>query len=495
MVPSKLRVLSLMTLLFLSPADVRAESDELADKVGAFAATIAASEASAKPDAKGKKAPPTKAGRESDIKQRQETVGRALMQLRLLESAIRRNDLDTTQRITGSLSSHDALPQTPGNWNDFLAEVTAGIEERVKKSDEQWYAEVRELAKATHETCLAANHSADLDAILMRTAVIQMKRMPRQNVLMQRGMTMINGIVSSLQNWARYLDQRDAGNRNAANEILRNFSRSGSEFPVISADEIRSKLLPAEVETTFKNQIDEILISLKTLEDLPAVIERWKAFQAAPQASKGDLNQVAAMNAKFDLLLRASNELKAGNGADALALASDPSLLSGHPDMFPYLKPLINQIVEGVLAAKISVLIGPQPAFAANPGKATNDALTALKQKGDYQSLLELLKLQQGRPSRDTNIAIAPVEHFLAARRFESSGDVMMAVSEYRSVVAAPAGPWLPQTEATEALQRLQKDNPDAFKDNNSVLLQELRTLREQLNQLRETRYPGGRNW
>ena len=201
---------------------------------------------------------------------------------------------------------------------------------------------------------------------------------------------------------------------------------------------------------------------------------------------------MVAMNPKLDLLLKASSELKAGNNSEALALANDPALTTGSSDMIPYLKPLINQVVERVLAAKIEALIGPQPAFAENPGKAINEALAALKQKGDYQGLVELLRLQQGRNPGST---ISAIEHFLAAKRFESCGDIMMAVCEYRPVVAAPADPLLPQTEAVEALQRLGKENSDALKDSNGVMLQELRTLREQLNLMRGTRYPGGRNY
>ena len=258
----KHRVLSLVAFVLLSQVDVRAEADPLADKVGAFATSIDVSAASAKPDASEEKDPTAKTQREYEIKQRQEVVGRLLRPLKLLESAIRRNDFETTQQITASLQSFDTLPEMPGNWSDFLLEITTGIEERGKQAEEKWYAGIRELAKSAHDSCLAANHSADLDAILMRTAVVQMKQVRSQNVLMQRGQTMVSGIVSSLQNWARYLDQRDAGNRNAANEILRNFNRSGSEFPVLSADEIRSKLLPDEVESTLKNQMDEIFIKL-----------------------------------------------------------------------------------------------------------------------------------------------------------------------------------------------------------------------------------------
>lgn len=118
-----------------------------------------------------------------------------------------------------------------------------------------------------------------------------------------------------------------------------------------------------------------------------------------------------------------------------------------------------------------------------------------MKQKGDYQGILELLKLQQSSYSRDAINAISTIEHFLAAQRFETSGDIVMAVSQYRYVVGATLGPFLPQAEAAEALKRLQKDKPDLFKDVDGALQQENRVLREQLNQLRGSRYPSGRNY
>ncbi len=485
----------IMTLFGFSQLHLRAENDVLADKVGAFAASLEASLAPSKPDTNTNANPPTRPHPETDSDQMNRSAGRILTQLRLLESAIRRNDFPKIQQISGSLGSYDMIPQLQSSWNSLSVEVTAAIEERIRRFDEQWYAEVRELAKDAHQTCLAANHSGDLDAILMRTAVIQMKQSQKDNVLTQRGRSMINGIAVSLRNWAAFLDQRDAGNRDSANEILHNFGRNGTEFPLLSVDEIRAKMLPAEIESTFKGRIDEILTGLKRLDDLPAVIDRWKSFQAAPQTAKGDMSQVVAMTAKLEILLKASNEMKAGNTVGSMTLANDSSLLSGSSDMIPYLKPLINQVAEGVLAAKIEKLFGPQPTFATNPGKAIDDALATLKKRGDYQILLELLSIQQNRAPKEVSVAISPIEHYLAAKRFESSGDMIMAISEYRSVVAAPAGPWLPQAEASEALLRLEKENADAFKDSNGVLLQEIRTLREQINQLRANRYYGTRNY
>ncbi len=478
--------------LILTQVDVRAEADQMADKVSAFATTV---EAAAKPDEEGGNKPENGSQEGYETEGRQRVITQLSTQLKTLEAALRRNDLDTVDQILSGLKSYGSQSGMPAGWGEFLTELSNGIKDRAEKSWVQWFTEVRALAKDVHDACLTANHSADLDAVLMRTSVMQMKRLNRQNAMVERGSAMINGIVGTLQSWARYLDQRDAGNVNAANEILRNIGRGGSEYPVLSAAEIRSKIEPEKKEITFQTEVVGILSDLNTLDDLPAVVERWKAFQDDPQFSKNDMTQVVAMSAKLDLMLRASAALKAGNNSEALAMASDNSLITGHTDMYPHLKPLIKQVVDRVLASKVVAIIGPQEGIAENPTKAIKDALTALKQKSDYEGMLELLKLQQGLPSREMSLAILAIEHFLAGRRFESSGDLVMAVAEYRTVVAASPGPLLPQAEATEALKRMEKENPGALKDYQGPLLQELRTLREQLNQQRDMRTYNGRSY
>lgn len=370
MVLRKHSVLPLVTFLLLSQIHVRAETDALADKVNAFAASMKASvEESAKPDKNEKKDPATDRNRAYQKEQREEAVGTALLQLKMLEVAIRRNDLDKTKQITGALNSYATMPQLPVKWNDFLAELTVAIDERVSKSGEQWYAEIRALAKVAHDACLTAKHSQDLDPLLMRTAVIQMRRTHSDSVLTQRGMVMMNGITSTVQIWASYLDQRDAGNVKAANEALKRFGHNSSDFPVLSADEIRSKLLLGEEETTIQAKVEEILSVLKTLEDLPSAISRCKAVQAKPQSITGDMSQIGSMLPKFELLLQAANNLKAGKEAEALAMVNDPIFSSGSPNVLSSLKPLINRIVEGAIASKVAAINGTQPGVVGNPGK------------------------------------------------------------------------------------------------------------------------------
>ena len=460
-----------------------AEVDPLADKVAVLAAKY---EESAKPDDAGDKA----AQPDYQALQRQESLKRAAMQLRSMERAIRQDDIESAKNLSRNLGNGEMV----AGLAEFIDEINEAMEERIKESWETWYDEVRALGKDARDACLAANHSADLDAVLIRAAAMQMKRINQSNVLVQRSSDILTGITNSLKLWARYLDQHDAGNTNYANEILRTFSKSGADYPVLTVEEIQSKIVPDKPEDTFKSITTEILSGLNTPDDLPAVIERWKAFQNGPQSVKGDMSQVISMNAKLELLLKAFNELKAGNPEGAIAIANDRVFAYGNTEMNSALKPLITTVIDRALTAKVMTVLGPQSETTGNASKDFDRAVDTLKQKGDYEGILELLKIQ-GAVSGNFNPAISTIEHFLAAKRFESSNDLLMAVAEYRSVVAASPGPMVPQDEAGEALKRLQKDHPEMLKEYEGPLLEELRSLRLQMNQMRGGRYPGVRNY
>lgn len=74
------------------------------------------------------------------------------------------------------------------------------------------------------------------------------------------------------------------------------------------------------------------------------------------------------------------------------------------------------------------------------------------------------------------------IDQFLAAQRFEGIGDTLAAVTNYRLVVAAPAGKYTPTAQAQESLKKLQEKNPEIFKSYEGAVMEELRGLRQQIH-------------
>jgi hypothetical protein len=84
------------------------------------------------------------------------------------------------------------------------------------------------------------------------------------------------------------------------------------------------------------------------------------------------------------------------------------------------------------------------------------------------------------------------IERFAAGQRFETAGDFLSAVNEYRLIVGATGGSYAPAKQAGEALRRLKEKHPEIFADTEGFVLSELRTLRQQVEMM-ATRpiYPG----
>ena len=116
------RLYFLLSFLLFSLIQIRADTDALADKVGAFAVSLEASLTPVKPDADAKTDPESKTWREDQHDPRLHVAQRALTQLKMLEAAIRRDAIPVFRAIfstphSGKSRARSALDSAvSGRW-------------------------------------------------------------------------------------------------------------------------------------------------------------------------------------------------------------------------------------------------------------------------------------------------------------------------------------------------------------------------------------------
>ena len=294
----------------------------------------------------------------------------------------------------------------------------------------------------------------------------------------------MEGVVTLANAWANYLDQKEAGNGEAQNAALRVLLNE-STFPILTRSEIEATL-PLSSESFVK-----ILEGLRSLEDLPKIVAELKV--AAAQASSRRSGMPGPDAQDFDNLLTLWEAAKKG---DQTVLSRWPGGYAGTFTLqiqaiwTQYRDEIATLLMVQALKGKVDLPRAPWK----SAGSYAERVLQMLQEKKDYETMTEVCRLRQSLmliAPRGENWGSEKIqfETLAAARRFEVAGDTLGALTAYRSLVGGAAGKYFPMDEATEALKRLRAANPAAFADIQGVVLEELRSFRQQLQQ--SPRFPG----
>ena len=431
--------------------------------------------------------------RQSDQNYGRDIVG----QFGALDAALRRGDFERAQQLLQNLSGYGVPPELQSKWQSLADKLAEAIVEQQQQHAIEWKKLVDALVKKTREACMTAKSSADLDEVMVDIAAQQLKRTRSSNLLAQRASQKIEALARFVDQWSRFLDFREAGDAKQANNILRNLSQSGSDFPMLSATEIQKAFVEETISDNPAEAARKVFVGVDTLEAIPPAVTRLTEILKDPAVR----NQNQGWNTKNLLLLvEADNQAQAGAFADARAslqrVENDPIFSN-----LPGLGALRDQVTERVRSGELLGITGAT----LKPGETTNTMLTRvldqLKAESKYAEMARIIsqanKLPRPRTgypsnpwsSEDATALIA----FATASQFDQAGDAFPAVVEYRRVISTgQTGKYAPTKEAQAALERLQKSNPDVLKDVNSVVLEELRQIRQIIMQLR-TRQPGER--
>lgn len=380
-----------------------------------------------------------------------------------------------------------------------LKQVIHGHEEdRQQRELETWNREVDEFVKAAHDACLNAKSSAELDALLLRGDGLSKgdsrAYSARSGSLAQRINYKLEGTISALQSWGRFLDQARAGQPKTANTILRGLGKGRESFPLLSQEEIDARLLPEPVESedqNYEENLTKLLAEAKEPADLPGYIERLREFTKEPQLTNRDyfrreLQAAEQVLGVWETAQRGDLD-GAQHGLRNFATTDRPA--SG---------PLYQRVREASLQKLVSdklAAFGFSPTAPDQPVEAQiEEALLGLKSAEKYQEMLDLMEFAQKLPPENPQTSResytqerSATQYYLAAQRFVEVADLRMAVFKLREVVAMEGVKFAPQEKATAQLKDLLHKNPLLAAENELTLLNELNALRTEIRQLRST--------
>ena len=150
---------------------------------------------------------------------------------------------------------------------DLPALLQARTEEELQRIDEV-------LGRVT-PACLAAQKEADLNPLLKELGALISRQHDRFDPRSQRGAQKVQSAIQTVTRWQDYLLQRELGNIESANRLLQ--SMRNDQNLLIPQEKIAERVTQAEPksqpEQLHHARALELLASVKSLEDLPGVID------------------------------------------------------------------------------------------------------------------------------------------------------------------------------------------------------------------------------
>jgi hypothetical protein len=415
-----------------------------------------------------------------------------LSKFRSLEAAFTRGDYEKAHQALGGIPLADVPTDSQEEWLALSAKLSSQLEQIALQARERMRMEVDQLINDVHQACLAARKSADLDPLLMRCAALQMQRPGDSDIVARRIQQKLAGVAATLQAWTKYLDFQVTQKPQAGNHALQDLLNNSAEFPVISSEEIRTRLTAGDDrEPDPVERAVSILKSIKKPEDIGSGVALLNQLMAEGPPAQGIV--IRQVRDNLEALNTAWGQAKQGDAA-LRTLRSQPGRSFESPWQRP-LQAIEEFVVQAIVDNKLRQLAPGETKIGESPRAQIDAGLSALAAKDNYAAMIELMKVAQALPEwagfHDNEFfeQIYALERFLAAQRFEKAGDPLGAINDYRSVVSA-TGKYVPSQRATEALAKIKAANPDAFKDYEGSVLRELHDLREELRAMR--RMPPG---
>lgn len=382
-------------------------------------------------------------------------------------------------QVTSSLTSDMAL--------EGLISLTDELKALQENAHKEWYEQIDEVIEQARSTCLEAETAGDLDPLLLKVAALEMKRpSSSSNVLITRGSEKLRGTVSTLQSWMRYLDQRNAGNSKAANDVLSKLERSTSNFPLLSQDDLSSKwLVVREAEDDTQVAI-EILASIDKPQDLAGAIQKFEVKSQNPKLSKNEYykSQVIPMLIKYK---SGFDALENGELESAESIVKSFKSYYGRSNLKAYFEILETRLTNDLVALKLERVTGNR----IDPDKPIDVQIdAALEKLWEEQKVLEIKELLLLQPKKsNSKVAVgsaynksSAIDSYLNGKQFEKANDPVAAYLSYCNALRDTVSEHPLNKLAMDAISQVRASHPDRVQQfDESLITLEIQALREDL--------------
>ncbi|MDD5201041.1 MAG: hypothetical protein PHC88_14710 [Terrimicrobiaceae bacterium] len=431
------------------------------------------------------------AAQPSDDGYRRDTISQFKARFEALGLALKRGELNQAREILQNLNGAGLPPELQDAWQSLADALAAQIIQLQQQAAISWKKAVDEAATKTRDVCIAAKTSSDLDGITLEVAALQNKHRQMNNLLVDRANRKLEGITRFLDQWSRFLDFRAAGSITAANNLLRNL-RAENDPPIISQKDLERAFIEQLPSPWTTADVPRIAFrDVKNVADLPPAVEKMNELLSNPAIYEAgfflsDPRDILA-------LVTADQQVKEGNFAAAEEALSDLDRSEVYQTCRRWLQPIRTAIRQRLTAGELQQITGAKPRSDESSNTMLRRVLDGLQAGGEYTKMSDLVteismlpattlygKVDYPWSPGDATALLA----YANASKLEQAGDALAAVNEYRRVItSAQGGKYAPTAEAQKAIERLKKSHPEAFADIDGVVLDELRQIRQELDQ------------
>lgn len=440
---------------------------------------------------------PLKSAKEGQDRYAQQRTERQLAELQSLILQLKKVQIYTKNssyrealQIMQRLESQIATNLGSDRALEASIELNGELQLRLQNAHQVWYARIDTMVEEARSTCLQAETSGELDPLIIKVAKLEMQRPnSTNNIVMERGAEKLRGTVNTLKIWMHYLDQRNAGNAEAANDALKKLERNTSNFPLLTQKELSSKWIKIYEQENPEKLAANILSEMAAKPDkIDQAIQKIEEAINNPKLSQHEYFQsqiipgLTAYKNGFEALAVEDFET-------AQAMARFLSDVTRRTLIRPYFTAMNKRLLNHIISLKIEKLT----ALTIDPEQPIDSQVdNVLSKLWKDQKLLDIKEVYKLLPSSGNSAHYSSrrqiqtaINKYLTAQQFEKANDFVTAYLCYRDALHN-TGPEHPLNQLTiDALKRVRESYPDKIQQfDDSALVQEIQKLHNDLRSL-----------
>jgi hypothetical protein len=361
-------------------------------------------------------------------------------------------------RVLGQLAANS---QASPEIKELSTQILALLPDEAEAQRKDYAARLDALLKKVVETCLAAKKETDLD-----TVSAELNALKQPGYSSAPDYTQNSGrreaAIRLVRQWKEYLAFLETGYEDRAKDILRSIADSPGTFPLLTREQIMSKLGgEPKIEP-----LEKILSEVKDLDELAKVIADVGAVNSKRRSTDPGANETYTTLNELKQVYKAHAAAKAGLYQNALQIATNILNSLNTPASAEEFR-IKTILLSEVLPAYLDLPNDATPRAGENPSQFLLRIADEAAAKGEWEKVQRVLDVYRTsafgmRPPTWLGGEIAGCSAYLSAQKLENAGDFKRAAIEYEKVLLQP-GKRLPIKEATARLAALKKVHPEAI--------------------------------